>query len=62
MEKAKKMGAGALAITGNIDFYEISGFVPDKTKGVRYVDDPEYENEPWCENIWLPIKSILRLF
>ena len=62
MEKAKKMGAGALAITGNIDFYEISGFVPDKTKDVRYVDDPEYENEPWCENIWLPIKSILRLF
>ena len=41
MEKAKKMGAGALAITGNIDFYGKSGFVPAKTKGVRYADDPE---------------------
>lgn len=28
MEKAKEMGAGALAITGNIDFYGKSGFVP----------------------------------
>ena len=35
------MGAGALAITGNIDFYGKSGFVPVKTKGVRYADDPE---------------------
>ena len=35
------MGAGALAITGNIDFYGKSGFVPAKTKGVRYADDPE---------------------
>lgn len=41
MEKAKKMGANALAITGNIDFYGKSGFVPAKTKGVRYADDPE---------------------
>ena len=41
MEKAKEMGAGALAITGNIDFYGKSGFVPGKTKGVRYADDPE---------------------
>ena len=30
MEKAKEMGAGALAITGNIDFYGKSGFVPAK--------------------------------
>ena len=43
MEMAKKMGAGALAITGNIDFYGKSGFVPAKTKGVRYSDDPEAE-------------------
>ena len=28
MEKVRKMGAGALAITGNIDFYGKSGFVP----------------------------------
>ena len=41
MEKAKEMGAGALAITGNIDFYGKSGFVPAKSKGVRYVDNPE---------------------
>ena len=34
------MGAGALAITGNILFYGKSGFVPAKTKGVRYADDP----------------------
>ena len=41
MEKAKEMDAGALAITGNILFYGKSGFVPAKTKGVRYADDPE---------------------
>ena len=41
MEKAKKMGAGALAITGNILFYGKSGFVPAKTKGIHYADYPE---------------------
>ncbi len=41
MEKAGEMGEGALAITGNIAFYGKSGFVPAKTKGVRYADDPE---------------------
>ena len=41
MELAKKMGAGALAITGNIDFYGKSGFVTAKSKGVRYADDPD---------------------
>lgn len=41
MQKAKEEGAGALAITGNIDFYGKSGFVPAKTKGVRYADDPD---------------------
>ena len=41
MGKAKEMGAGALAITGNTLFYGKSGFVPAKTKGVRYADDPE---------------------
>ena len=41
MEQAEKLGAGALAITGNIDFYGKSGFVHAKTKGVRYFDDPE---------------------
>lgn len=41
MEKAHKMGAGALAITGNILFYGKSGFVPAKTKNIRYADDPD---------------------
>lgn len=41
MEKAQEIGAGALAITGNILFYGKSGFVPAKTKGVRYSDDPD---------------------
>lgn len=41
MEKAREKGAGALAITGNILFYGKSGFVPAKTKGVRYADDPD---------------------
>ena len=51
MEKAKEMGAGALAITGNIDFYGKSGFVPAKTKGVRYADDPEADYFLICELI-----------
>ncbi|MDP4133199.1 MAG: N-acetyltransferase [Bacillota bacterium] len=41
MERAKELGAGALAITGNILFYGKSGFVIAKTKGIRYEDDPD---------------------
>lgn len=41
MEKAREMGAGALAITGSIDFYGKSGFVVSKALGIRYADDPE---------------------
>lgn len=41
MNQAEKLGAGTLAITGNIDFYGKSGFVPAKTKEIRYADDPE---------------------
>ena len=42
MEKARNMGAKALAITGNIDFYGKSGFVVASTKGIRYADaDPD---------------------
>lgn len=41
MEKAKNMGAGALAITGNIDFYSKSGFTFAKNKNVRYQEDPD---------------------
>lgn len=39
MKEAKKLGCGALAITGNIGFYGKSGFVVAKTKGVRYEAD-----------------------
>lgn len=49
MEKAKEMGAGVLAITGNIDFYGKSGFVPAKTKGIRYADDPDADYFLICE-------------
>lgn len=41
MAKAREMGVGALAITGNIDFYGKSGFVVAKTLDIRYADDPE---------------------
>lgn len=41
MEKARAMGTGALAITGNIDFFGKSGFVVSKTRGIRYEDAPE---------------------
>jgi len=42
MEKSRDMGAKALAITGNIDFYGKSGFVVASTKGIRYADaDPD---------------------
>lgn len=41
MAKAKKMGADALAIEGNIDFYGKSGFVVAKNRGIRYEDDPD---------------------
>ena len=41
MEKAREMGAGALAICGNFDFYGLSGFVLGKSVGVRYYDDPD---------------------
>ncbi len=43
MEKAKETGVGALFITGNIDFYGKSGFVPALTKKIRYFDDPTAE-------------------
>lgn len=43
MGKAREMGCGALAITGNIDFYGNSGFVVAKARGIRYADDPDAE-------------------
>lgn len=48
MEQARAMGAGALAITGNIGFYGKSGFVPASTCGVRYADaDPADKVVPY---------------
>ncbi len=40
MDKAKRMGVGALAITGNILFYGKSDFMVGKEKGIIYQDDP----------------------
>lgn len=54
MEKAKETGVGALVITGNILFYGKSGFVPAKTKGVRYADDPDAD--------YLLVKELLPSF
>jgi predicted N-acetyltransferase YhbS len=41
MQAAAALGAGALVITGNILFYGPSGFVPARTRGIRYHEDPE---------------------
>ena len=40
MEAARKLGAGALAITGNIGFYGKSGFVVASTCGIHYFAQP----------------------
>ena len=47
MDEAKKRGAGALAITGNIDFYGKSGFVVASTKGIHYFAEPRTEEVPY---------------
>ncbi len=39
--KARELGVGAVAITGNISFYGKCGFVVAKTKGIRYEEDPD---------------------
>ena len=41
LEIAKQLGAGAVAITGNIKFYEKSGFKLGKSMGIRYAEDPD---------------------
>ena len=41
MERAGELGAGALCIEGNIDFYGKSGFVVAGTRGIRYHGEPE---------------------
>lgn len=47
MKLAAKLGAGALCIEGNIDFYGKSGFVVAGTRGVRYHGEPEQEMVPY---------------
>ncbi|MBR2028281.1 MAG: N-acetyltransferase [Oscillospiraceae bacterium] len=41
IEKAKKLGAEAVAITGNIDLYGKFGFEIAKTKGIVYKEYPD---------------------
>ena len=41
LEIAKQLGTGAVAITGNIKFYERAGFVLGKSMGIRYAEDPD---------------------
>ena len=47
MELARHLGAGALCIEGNIDFYGKSGFVVAGTKGIRYHGEPEQKIVPY---------------
>ena len=47
MELAQKMGAHALAITGNIDFYGEAGFVVASTVGIHYYAEPRTEEVPY---------------
>ena len=44
IEKAKKLGCGALCFEGNIDFYGKSGFALASTFGIRYHGLPEGED------------------
>lgn len=47
MEKAKELGARALAITGNINFYSKSGFVVASSKGIHYYAEPREKTVPY---------------
>lgn len=52
MNEARKLGAGALAITGNINFYGKSGFTVASTKGIHYYAEPREAEVPYfliCE-------------
>lgn len=49
LDRARALGAGAVAITGNPDFYGKCGFVPGKRLGVRYAEDPEADYFLICE-------------
>ncbi len=47
MQKAKEMGAKALCIEGNIDFYGKSGFVVASTKEIHYYAEPRNQEVPY---------------
>ena len=47
MERARKFGFGALAITGALGFYGKSGFVVAGTKGIRYHAEPNESVVPY---------------
>ena len=52
MAAARELGAGALAITGNIGFYGKSGFVVASTRGIHYSAEPREAQVPYfliCE-------------
>lgn len=41
LQKAAALGFSAAVLEGDPDFYGPSGFVPGKSVGIRYADDPE---------------------
>jgi len=41
LEKARLMGAGCIAMCGNVQFYGKCGFVVATSRGIRYADDPD---------------------
>ena len=47
LEKAKKLGCGAVCFEGNIDFYGKSGFTTADKFGIRYHGLPEGEDAPF---------------
>ena len=52
MRRAERLGAGALAIEGNIDFYGKSGFIVASTRGIHYAAEPRDAEVPYfliCE-------------
>lgn len=47
LEKAEKLGAGAVCMEGNIDFYGKSGFVVASTRGIHYYAEPRENEVPY---------------
>lgn len=47
LERATEMGAGAICMEGNIDFYGKCGFVVASTRGIHYHAEPRDEVVPY---------------